>query len=92
MKSAVQHKIRVIATQQRKASPMTNLMTDIDKRFDLTAVQTPVRYISADEMAYLRARAQTLRAQSFKAAFAAIANAFRARPVEWAAGSIVTAK
>lgn len=74
----------------------SNLMTDIDKRFDLTAVQSPVRYISPDEMAYLRARAQTLRDQSFQTAFAAIANLFRARPGarqrEWATGPVVTAK
>jgi len=84
--------VEVTATQQRKASPMTqSLMSQIETRFQ-TAGQA-VSYISADEMAYLQARARHLRAESNKALFdglvARIAAAFR--PTEWqASGRIVT--
>ncbi len=84
-----------IATQQRKASPMTtqtqSLIAQIENRFQ--TVGQPVSYISADEMAYLQARARVLRAESNKALFdglaARIAGLFR--PTEWqASGRIVT--
>lgn len=65
----------------------TNLMTDIDKRFDPIAIQSPVRYISADEMAYLRARAVTLRREAslvvFNTVGAKLAGLFRSRAAEW---------
>jgi hypothetical protein len=73
----------------------TNLMTDIDKRFDATAIQSPVRYISADEMAYLRSRAVTLRNEAGKAFFDSIASGlsglFRSR-TDWSHTPAVTAK
>lgn len=67
------------------------LMSQIENRFQ-TAGQA-VSYISADEMAYLQARARSLRAESNKAVFdglfARLAGAFR--PTEWqASGRIVT--
>lgn len=75
----------------------TNLMTDIDKRFDMSAAVSPVRYISADEMAYLRARAVTLRSEASLAFFRTIgtklAGLFRSRPAEWSTpAGAVTAK
>lgn len=74
----------------------TNLMTDIDKRFDASAIQSPVRYISADEMAYLRSRAVTLRSEASKAFFGTIASGvaglFRSRTADWSHGPAVTAK
>jgi hypothetical protein len=71
---------------------MTQLLTSqIESRFQ--TVGQPIRYISADEMAYLRARASSLRAESNRALFdslvARIAATFR--PTEWQASSrIVT--
>lgn len=72
----------------------TNLMTDIDKRFDAAfAGVAPITYISADEMAFIRARAVTLRAEASRAFFAKIAGLFRgSRPAEWIAGPVATAK
>lgn len=73
----------------------TNLMTDIDKRIQFTEGFPPVRYISADEMAFLRARAITLRSQASRDVFRGLAKriaaAFHSRPAEWA-GPAVTAK
>ena len=68
-----------------------SLISQIENRFQ--TVGQPVRYISADEMAYLQARARSLRAHSNQALFdgiiARIAGAFR--PTEWqASGRIVT--
>jgi len=68
-----------------------SLTSQIETRFQ--TVGQPIRYISAGEMAYLRARASSLRAESNKALFdgliARIAHAFR--PTEWqASGRIVT--
>lgn len=68
-----------------------SLMSQIETRFQ--TVGQPVHYISADEMAYLRARAGHLRAESNKALFeglaARIAGLFR--PTEWQASArIVT--
>lgn len=68
-----------------------SLMSQIETRFQ-TAGQ-PVSYISADEMAYLQARARRLRAASNKALFdgltSRIAGLFR--PTEWQASArIVT--
>lgn len=70
-----------------------SLMSQIEDRF--RTVGQPIRYISADEMAYLRARAHSLRAESNKALFDAIiarlAGLFRSP--EWqASGRIVTVK
>jgi hypothetical protein len=67
------------------------LMSQIETRFQ--TVGQPVRYISADEMAYLQARARSLRAESNRALFdgiaARIAGLFR--PTEWqSSGRIVT--
>lgn len=60
-----------------------SLMSQIENRFQ-TAGQA-VSYISADEMAYLQARARVLRAESNKALFddvaARIVGAFR--PTAW---------
>ncbi|MCW0235621.1 MAG: hypothetical protein OJJ21_18615 [Ferrovibrio sp.] len=74
----------------------TNLMTDIDKHFDMRAAVTPVRYISADEMAYLRARAVTLRSEAswaiFKTMVAKFTGLFHSRPAAWTVGSTVTAE
>jgi hypothetical protein len=71
------------------------LMSQIETRFQ--TVGQPVSYISADEMAYLRARASSLRAESNKALFnglaARLAGLFHQerRPSEWqASGRIVT--
>jgi hypothetical protein len=72
---------------------MTNLMTDIDKRFDAAAAGVqPVRYISSDEMAYLRARAVQLRAEASRDFFRKIAGLFRSRPAEWISGPVAAAK
>jgi hypothetical protein len=67
-------------------TPATNLMTDIDKRFDGSVAVAPVRYISADEMAYIRARAVTLRAQAGRDFFRSLAGLFRSRPAAPATG------
>jgi hypothetical protein len=68
-----------------------SLISQIETRFQ--TVGQPVSYISADEMAYLQARARSLRAESNKALFdgltGRIVNLFR--PTEWqASGRIVT--
>ena len=68
-----------------------SLMSQIENRFQ--TVGQPVSYISADEFAYLRARASSLRAESNKALFdgvlARIAGLFR--PNQWqASGRVVT--
>ncbi len=67
-----------------------SLMSQIETRFQ-TAGQA-VSYISADEMAYLQARARALRAESNKALFsglvARVAGAFR--PTAWQSARIVT--
>lgn len=68
-----------------------SLMSQIETRFQ--TVGQPVSYISADEMAYLQARARSLRAESNKALFdgltCRIAGLFR--PTEWqASGRVVT--
>lgn len=72
-----------------------SLMSQIENRFQ-TAGQ-PVSYISADEMAYLQARARALRAESGKALFdglaGRLAGLFRqqSRMAEWqASGRVVT--
>jgi len=71
----------------------TNLMTDLDKRFDAAvAGVAPITYISADEMAFIRARAVTLRAEASRAFFAKVAGLFRSRPAEWISGPVATAK
>ncbi len=66
-----------------------SLVSQIETRFQ--TVGQPISYISADEMAYLRARASSLRAESNKALFdglvARIAAAFR--PTEWQASARV---
>lgn len=67
------------------------LIAQIENRFQ--TVGQPVSYISADEMAYLRARASALRAESNRALFAGFATRLAAifRPTEWqASGRIVT--
>lgn len=64
----------------------TNLMTDIDKRFEVGSGFPPVRYISADEMAYIRARAVTLRRAASRDFFRSIAGLFRSRPAASATG------
>lgn len=68
-----------------------SLIAQIENRFQ--TVGRPVSYISADEMAYLQARARALRAESgralFDGLFARLAAAFR--PTEWqASGRVVT--
>lgn len=70
----------------------TNLMTDIDKRFQVGDGFPAVRYISPDEMAYLRARAVALRGEAIHGAVSRIASLFRARPAEAWTGPAVTAK
>jgi hypothetical protein len=71
-----------------------SLMSQIETRFQ--TVGQPVRYISADEMAYLQARARALRAESDKALFdgaaARFASLFRQvrRMAEWQSARIVT--
>lgn len=75
----------------------TNLMTDIDKRLDMSAAVAPVRYISADEMAYLRARAVVLRSEAswgfFQTIGARLAGLLHGRSAEWSApAGAVTAK
>lgn len=67
-----------------------SLIAQIENRFQ--TVGQPVSYISADEMAYLQARARALRAESGKALFdgltSRIAALFRH---EWqASGRVVT--
>jgi hypothetical protein len=73
-----------------------SLITDIEARFEDTGLGTPIRYISADEMAYLKARACSLRAAAGQALFdrvaARLATLFRSRPITWQAGSAVPAK
>lgn len=68
-----------------------SLIAQIENRFQ--TVGQPVSYISADEMAYLQARARALRAESgralFDGLFTRLAAAFR--PTEWqASGRVVT--
>jgi len=72
----------------------TNLMTDIDKRIDAAfAGAQPVRYISSDEMAFIRARAVTLRAEASRDFFHKLAGLFRgSRQSEWVSGPVATAK
>jgi hypothetical protein len=68
-----------------------SLMSQIETRFQ--TVGQPVSYISADEMAYLQARARSLRAESNKALFDGLAARLAGllRPSEWqASGRIVT--
>lgn len=98
MKSAVQHRLNNSKPPaEEKAFPMTaqttNLMTDIDKRIDAAfAGSQPVRYISGDEMAYLRSRAVTLRAEASRDFFHKLAGLFRGRPSDWVSGSVAAAK
>ena len=72
------------------------LIAQIESRFQ--TVGQPVSYISADEMAYLQARARSLRAESSREFFAAvgarIASLFHspARPAQWNVRHAVTAK
>lgn len=72
----------------------TNLMTDLDKRFDAAfSGVAPITYISADEMAFIRSRAVALRGEASRAFFARIAGLFRtSRPAEWISGPVATAK
>lgn len=71
----------------------TNLMTDLDKRFDAAVAGiAPITYISADEMAFIRARAVTLRAEASQAFFQKIAGLFRSSPSEWISGHAAAAK
>ncbi len=67
-----------------------SLMSQIETRFQ-TAGQA-VSYISADEMAYLQARARSLRAESNKALFDGIAARLASlfRPTEWQSARVVT--
>lgn len=68
-----------------------SLMSQIETRFQ--TVGQPVSYISADEMAYLQARARSLRADSNKALFDGLAERITSlfRPTEWQASArIVT--
>lgn len=68
-----------------------SLISQIENRFQ--TVGQPVSYISADEMAYLQARARALRAESGKALFDGLASRIAGlfRPAEWqASGRIVT--
>jgi hypothetical protein len=68
-----------------------SLMSQIETRFQ--TVGQPVSYISADEMAYLQARARSLRAESNKALFDGLATRLAGlfRPTEWqASGRVVT--
>lgn len=74
-----------------------SLMIDLDTRFRTTSQS--VRYISADEMAYLQARARSLRAAAsreiFDAVRVAVAGLFRSRraSIAWQApAGVVTAK
>lgn len=72
----------------------TTLMTDIEKRLDaaFTGV-APITYISADEMAFIRARAATLRAEASRTFFAKIAGLFRSsNSTAWAPGQVAAAK
>lgn len=72
----------------------TNLMTDIDKRFQVGNGFPPVRYISGDEVTYLRSRVVTLRGKAFQSLFAKMAGLFRSQPVQHDCidGPAVTAK
>lgn len=71
----------------------TNLMTDIEKRIDAAfAGLAPITYISADEMAFIRSRAVSLRAEASQAFFARIVGLFRSRPAEWMSGPVAAAK
>lgn len=71
-----------------------SLMSQIENRFQ--TLGQPVSYISADEMAYLQARARVLRSESSRALFddalTRIAGLFRspARPAQWNARRVVT--
>lgn len=68
-----------------------SLIAQIENRFQ--TVGQPVSYISADEMAYLQARARALRAESGKALFDGLAGRIAGlfRPTEWqASGRVVT--
>jgi hypothetical protein len=67
-----------------------SLIAQIENRFQ--TVGQPVSYISADEMAYLQARARSLRAAATKDAFAAAATRLSVlfRPTQWQAARAVT--
>lgn len=68
-----------------------SLMSQIENRFQ--TVGQPVSYISADEMAYLQARARSLRTESNKALFDGLAVRLAGlfRPTQWqSSGRIVT--
>ena len=75
----------------------TNLISDLDAH--LQAGGYPIRFISADEMAYHQARASQLRAEAFNAWIGAgtrsIASLFRPAPVlpnRRLGGKLVTAE
>lgn len=67
-----------------------SLMSQIETRFQ--TVGQPVSYISADEMAYLQARARTLRAESNKALFDGLTRRIAGlfQPTGWQAARTVT--
>jgi hypothetical protein len=74
-----------------------SLMTDIEAHFQTAGIGQPIRYISADEMAHLKARAHVLRAEASRGALVAtatwIAGLFHSRPAEWSApAGAITAK
>lgn len=66
-----------------------SLISQIENRFQ--TVGQPVSYISADEMAYLQARARSLRTESGRALFDGIASRIAGlfRPTEWQASTRV---
>lgn len=69
------------------------LVSRIENRFQ--TLGQPVSYISADEMAYLQARARSLRTESSRALFDGMASRIAGlfRPAEWQASTrIVTAE
>ena len=79
------------------ALTQTTLTTELDAH--LHAGGTPIRYISADEAAFYRSRAEILRGQAiekaFRAAAGSIARLFRTAPVlpnRRRGGKLVTAE
>jgi hypothetical protein len=67
-----------------------SLIAQIENRFQ--TVGQPVRYISADEMAYLHGRARALRAEAGRAAFDGLAGRVASlfRPTAWQSTRAVT--